>query len=129
MTDKGVELVRVARELMRGRFKEGSHHIGAALRTTAGHLCFGIHAEGHVGRVAVCTESITMGDAAIVGDAEIDTIVAVTGVGRIVPPCGMCGKLISDYSPNANLILADDVHVNEVEIVPVHRLLPKKYQR
>ena len=129
LTDRDVELVEVARELIRGRFKEGFHHIGAALRTTSGNLCLGIHVEGHVGRVAVCAEAIAIGNAALIGDTEIDTIVAVAGMGRIVSPCGMCRELISDYSPNANVILEDDVHVNELEIVPVHFLLPKKYQR
>ena len=129
LTDKDIELVKVARELIRGRFKEGSHHIGAALRTAAGDLFLGIHVEGHVGRVAVCAEAIAIGNAAIAGDTEIDTIVAVNGEGGIVPPCGMCRELISDYSPNANVILEDDVHVNEMDIVPVHLLLPKKYPR
>ena len=129
LNDKDVALVEVAKELIRGRFKEGSHHIGAALRTKSGHVCLGVHVEGHVGRVAVCAEAIAIGNAAIVGDTEIDTIVAVTEMGRIAPPCGMCRELISDYSPNANVILEDDAHVNELEIVPVHLLLPKKYQR
>ena len=129
MTDKNIALVEIARELIRERFKEGSHHIGAALRTKSGHVCLGVHVEGHVGRVAVCAEAIAIGNAAIVGDTEIDAIVAVTELGRIVPPCGMCRELISDYSPDANVILEDDLHLNELDIVPVHFLLPKKYQR
>jgi cytidine deaminase len=129
LSDEDVALVEVARELIRGRFKEGSHHIGAALRTRSGLVCHGIHVEGHVGRVAVCAEAIAIGNAAIAGDTAIDTIVAVTRTGRIVPPCGMCRELISDYSPNANVILEDDVHTEEVDIVPVNLLLPKKFRR
>ena len=43
--------------------------------------------------------------AATGGDTEIEEIVAVTESGDIVSPCGMCRELISDYSPDARVLL------------------------
>lgn len=120
------ELINVARELIAARFKKRCHHIAAALRTTSGGLFTGVHLEANVGRIAVCAEAIAIGAAATAGDTSIDTIVAVNELGEIVSPCGMCRELISDYSPEACVvILRSGGPVN----VPVMELLPDKYNR
>ena len=61
--------------------------------------------------------------AAAAGDTELETIVAVDRKGRVVPPCGMCRELISDYAPGCKVIIA------EAEIMTISQLLPRKYQR
>ncbi len=58
------------------------------------------------------------------GPEEVPQIVAVTESGDIVPPCGMCRELISDYAPAAHVILEDE---GVVRCVPVLELLPEKY--
>ena len=80
-----------------------------------------MHLEAYIGRVAVCAEAIAIGMAA--GDIDIETIVAVERKGRIVPPCGMCRELISDYAPSCKVI------ITEVGTAIISELLPKKYQR
>ena len=64
--------------------------------------------------------------AAAAGDTEIDTIVAVDHLGNIVSPCGMCRELISDYSPNACVIVPGN---NGEEVIMIEKLLPNKYAR
>ena len=121
-----IELIHVARELIAARFKEGCHHIAAALRTTSGRIFSGVHLEANVGRIAVCAEAIAIGAAATAGDTSIETIVAVNELGEIVSPCGMCRELIYDYSPEACVVvLRSGQPVN----VPVRELLPDKYSR
>lgn len=61
--------------------------------------------------------------AAAAGDTELETIVAVDRQGRVVPPCGMCRELISDYAPGCQVI------ITEAEVVEIGELLPRKYQR
>jgi len=120
------DLINVARELIAARFKERCHHIAAALRTTSGRIYSGVHVEAYVGRIAVCAEAIAIGAAATAGDTSIATIVAVNELGEIVSPCGMCRELISDYSPDACVVvLRSGQPVN----VPVKELLPDKYIR
>ena len=120
------ELINVARELIAARFKEGCHHIASALRTTSGGIYTGVHLEAYVGRIAVCGEAIAIGAAATAGDTSIKTIVAVNELGEIVSPCGMCRELISDYSPEACVIV---LRSGQPMSVPVMELLPDKYNR
>jgi cytidine deaminase len=116
-------LVQEARALIARRFKPDYHHIAAALRTRSGQVFSAVHLEATVGRIAVCAEAVAIGMAATAGDTDIDTIVAVDRHGHIVPPCGMCRELISDYSADCRVILAED------RVVSVRDLLPEKYSR
>jgi cytidine deaminase len=118
------ELIRAARDIISKRYVEGKHSIGAALRTRKGNLFVGVHVEANCGRITLCGEAVAIGIAATNGDTEITQIVAVTESGDIVPPCGMCRELISDYSPDAMVILEKD---DGVKCVPVLDLLPEKY--
>ncbi len=102
---KDKELIENARAIIAKRFKEDYHHIGAALRTKSGKVFSAVHLEAYVGRVAVCAEAIAIGMAAAAGDTDIDTIVAVNSHGRVIPPCGICRELISDYSSNCKVII------------------------
>ena len=120
------ELINIATELIAARFKEGCHHIAAALRTTLGRIYTGMHVEAYVGRIAVCAEAIAIGAAATAGDTSIETIVAVNELGEVVSPCGMCRELISDYSPEACVVI---LRSGQPVSVPVMELLPDKYNR
>jgi cytidine deaminase len=120
------ELIDIAKDLIRQRFKEDHHHIAAALRTTSGQLFTGVHVEAHVGRITVCGEAVAIGTGATAGDTAIETIVAVNELGQVVSPCGMCRELISDYSPQARVIIERE---GQIISVPVAELLPDKYRR
>ena len=120
------ELVNIARDLIAARFKDGCHHIASALRTTAGEIYSGVHVEAYVGRITVCAEAIAIGAAATAGDTSIETIVAVNELGEVVSPCGMCRELISDYSPEACVVV---LRSGQLVNVPVMELLPDKYSR
>lgn len=114
------ELIENARTIITKRFKGNYHHIGAALRTKLGKVFSAVHLEAYVGRVAVCAEAIAIGMAAAAGDTDIDAIVAVNSNGRVIPPCGICRELISDYSSDCKVI------ITEVESVSIGELLPRK---
>ena len=116
-------LIDEARQIIAKRFKQDHHHIGAALLTKAGKLYSAVHVEAYVGRVTVCAEAIAIGMAAADGDTDIAAIVAVDRFGKIVAPCGLCREMISDYAPDAKVILAED------QVVPILNLLPFKYVR
>jgi cytidine deaminase len=117
---KDRELIENARTIIAKRFKENYHHIGAALRTKSGEIFSAVHLEAYVGRVAICAEAIAIGMAAAAGDTDIETIVAVNSNGRVIPPCGICRELISDYSSDCKVI------ITEVESISICELLPRK---
>ena len=125
MNEDDKKLVKSARKIIKSCFKENYHHAGAALRTKKGKEYSAVHLEANVGRIGVCAEAIAIGMAAADGDSDIETIVAVDRLGHVISPCGMCRELISDYSPDAKVIVPTDQ--GEV-IVPILDLLPNKYE-
>ncbi|WP_022799601.1 cytidine deaminase [Thermus islandicus] len=126
LSEEDKALVEEARRIIARRFREGWHHIGCALRTRSGKTFSAVHLEATVGRIAVCAEAIAIGMAAAAGDTDIESIVAVNRYGEVVPPCGMCRELISDYAPAA-MVIVPGKHGEEA--VPVVALLPNKYTR
>lgn len=126
MDRDGRALIDRAQRIIRERFVEGRHHVGAAIRTKAGRIFAAVHLEATVGRIAVCAEACALGMAAAEGDTAIDCVVAVNRHGNIVSPCGMCRELISDYAPAARVIIPG---TNGPATVPVARLLPEKYDK
>jgi cytidine deaminase len=119
-------LISRARDLISERQKQDFHHIASALITKSGNIFEGVHLEANVGRIAVCAEAVAIGAAATNGDTEINTIVAVNREGKIVSPCGMCRELISDYAPDAYVILGEE---DESYKVYIQDLLPAKFRR
>lgn len=119
-------LIEAARRIIALRFQQGRHHVGCALRTRSGKIFSAVHLEATVGRIAVCAEAIAIGMAAAAGDTDIESIVAVNRHGEVVPPCGMCRELISDYAPAA-MVIVPGKHGEEA--VPIAALLPNKYTR
>jgi cytidine deaminase len=125
LSEQDKALVDKARSIIRARQKDKWHQIGSAVRTRSGRVFSAVNVGANVGRVAVCAEAVAIGMACAAGDSDIDTVVAVNRNGEIVSPCGMCRELISDYSPQANIIIGGD---QENRIVPIGELLPDKYR-
>jgi cytidine deaminase len=124
------ELVERATQAIADREIPGWHGVGAALRTPSGNVYEAIHLEADVGRIAVCAEAIAIGKAVYDGDFGISTIVAVLASGEghftVVPPCGMCREMISDYGPGARVLHPD--HKGDVVGTPIENLLPAKWR-
>jgi len=119
-------LIEAAREIISRRYKPDWHRVGAALRTRSGKTFAAVHVEAYVSRLGVCAEAIAIGMAASAGDTEIEMIVAVRHTGQVVSPCGMCRELISDYAPDARVIVPGP---QGEKAVPIETLLPNKYHR
>jgi cytidine deaminase len=126
VTTRDQDLINEAKRIIRERFKQDWHHVGAALRTRSGKTFAAVHLEAHVGRIAVCAEAVALGMAAAEGDTRVETIVAVNRHGEVIAPCGMCRELISDYSPEARVIIPSDTGE---KVVAISTLLPNKYVR
>jgi cytidine deaminase len=109
LTKADRDLVETAESIVRVRYVPRWNSVGAALRTQSGKTYAAVHLDAAVGRVAVCAEMIALGMAVAAGDGRIETIVAVTRRGEsdweILPPCGMCRELLSDYAPEASVIV------------------------
>jgi cytidine deaminase len=122
-------VLEAARALIRKRFKEGSHHISAAVQARSGEVYAAVNLETHVGRQAICAEAVAIGMAAAGGDAQIELMVAVDHEGAIVSPCGSCRELLCDFSPEAKVIVPAAEGSDPFDLVPIRELLPRKYHR
>ncbi len=121
---KDRQLVEAARSIIALRSKPEAHEVGAALRTRSGKLFAAVNVKANVGRVSICAEAVAIGMAAAAGDTDIETIVAVDQKGRVVSPCGVCREMISDYAPQAEVIVSGG---DGMEILKVADLLPHKF--
>lgn len=134
ITEADLQLVELATETIQSRYADDKHHVAAALRTKDGATKTGVHVEAYIGRVTVCAEAITIGSAITDGLTDFETIVAVRHpysneadrTIRVVSPCGMCRELISDYAPDAFVLLTIDDQLTKVQIAD---LIPLKYVR
>lgn len=133
VTDADRELIEAARNIIVQRYEPGQHSVGAALRTQSGRIITGVHLEVDLGRAAVCAEAVALGRAITEGEKEFETIVAVrpprgsdaTGEVEIVPPCGMCRELLSQYGKNLQVIID---YEGEVVKCSIADLLPVRYR-
>jgi cytidine deaminase len=124
-------LIAAARAQIALRYRAQWHVVGAALRLRSGQVVTGVNVDANVGRVAVCAEAVALGRAvAEFGSSEIESIVAVyhaaDGDIRVVAPCGMCREMISDYAPEALVLMPE---AGGVVARGIGALLPGKYRR
>ena len=128
------ELVEAARLVLVRHYRPFWHMVSAALRGRDGRIWTGVHLGATVGRMQVCAEVIALGRAILEGDGTIECAVALRhpkaeeAAGRIavVPPCGACRELLTDYDPQASVIVPG---VHGLGRVPIGTLLPLPYQR
>lgn len=127
-------LIEAARSVLARRYKPRWHSVGAALRGTSGRIYTSVNMNArYVGRVDVCAEAIAVGMAIAAGEKGLDTIVAVqrgtrgsrSPRGHIVPPCGICREMLSDYGPGMTVLLPGPK--GTVVRRPVEDLLPDRY--
>ena len=119
-----LQLLEAARAIIALRFKPEAHEVGAALRTRSGKIFSAVNVKANVGRISICAEAVAIGMAASAGDTDIEKIVAVDQKGRVVSPCGMCREMISDYAPDAEVLVAEG---EGVEVIKIADLLPRKF--
>jgi cytidine deaminase len=126
LTASDQALLQTARQIISLRFREGFHHVGAAVRTRSGRTFAAVHLEANLGRADVCAEAVAIGMAAAAGDTDLDTIVSVDRKGNVISPCGLCRELISDYAADCRVIVPNG---NDEAVVRIGDLLPNKYKR
>ena len=128
------QLVEAARAVLLKHYRPHWHTVGAALRSRDGRIWTGVHLGATVGRLSVCAEAVALGRAILEGDGTVECAVAVRHPKAeesvrqlaVVPPCGACREMLTDFDPAADVILSQD---GELVRIPVRFLLPHPYQR
>ena len=131
LTPEDLELIEAARALLRKHHRPFWHTVAAALRGHDGRVWTGLHLGATVGRLSVCAEAVALGRAIIEGDGRVRTAVAVRHPKpgeadqsiAVVAPCGACREMLTDFDPEALVILPGG------QKAPARLLLPLPYQR
>ena len=124
-------LIAAARAVLEAHYRPFWHTVAAALRGADGQVWTGLHLGATVGRLSICAEAIALGRAILEGDGRIVAAVALrhskpdeaSQTIAIVPPCGACREMLTDYAPDALVILPGSIKL------AVRALLPLPYQR
>lgn len=134
ITDQDGELIKAAQDIISRLYAQDKHHVGAAIRTKSGKIITAVHVEAYISRITVCAEAIAIGKAISEGENLFDTVVAVrhpyvdeedTDI-KVVSPCGMCRELLSDYSPDIQVIIP---YNGQIVKCAISELIPLKYTR
>ena len=117
-------------------YVEKIQEVGAAVRTSDGQVFSAIHFETSTGFANVCGEVAAICCMVAAGHRNLDTVAAVwrnpQGKHFLLPPCGRCREVISDFNPNAWVIITNqEDHWQEGAIdspckVRISDLLPLK---
>lgn len=125
LTKEDLKLIEIAKETIKRNYdKENFNHtVGSALRCKNGKIYNGVNVYTLHG---ACGEMIAIGSAITAGEREFDCIVAIRGEEgeEILPPCGNCRQLLSDYMPDCDVILKDGEKLIKVK---AKELLPYSY--
>ena len=139
LSEQDTEVLRQAIEASDRLYRRGIQEVGAALRTTAGQVFSGIHFETATGFATVCGEIAAICCMVSAGHRDLETIAAVwrdpQGNHFLLPPCGRCREVISDFNPEAWVIVT--TMPDHWEMAAIHRpgkvrigdLLPLKSHR
>ncbi|MBN2543395.1 cytidine deaminase [bacterium] len=129
LTSADYELIDAAKETAERLYLKDKHEVAAALRTSDGNVFSGIHIEANVGFADVCGEVSAICTALSNGHRDIDTIITLwrspEGEFKLLPPCGRCRELTSDFNMNCWVIVGS---LEEPYKVRVSELLPLKVQ-
>jgi len=127
-------LIEAARGVIRRHYRPFWHMVAAAIRGRDGRVWTGLHLGATVGRMQICAEAIAVGRAILEGDGTIECAVAVRHPKEhepsqeiaVVPPCGACREMLTDFDPGAEIIVPGP---DGLMRVPLSYLLPLPYRR
>jgi cytidine deaminase len=97
--------------------------VGAALVGASGQVYGGCNVENGVYGLTVCAEATALVKAISSGEREFDAIAVITENGGT--PCGSCRQMLSEFSPEMAVIIADSR--GRYRIMTVDELLPAAF--
>lgn len=120
------ELIEVARRTADTLYLENVHKVASAVRTRTGHVFAGINIATRMPFADVCGEVAALSAMVGAGHRDPGIIVAVRrklDVHDLMPPCGRCRELISDFDLDTWVIIGT---LEQPRKVRVSELLPCK---
>jgi cytidine deaminase len=98
--------------------------VACALQSAAGNLYLGVCLDIGSG-IGFCAEHSAVAAMITAGETAIARVVAISGDGKILPPCGRCRELM--YEIDASNLEATLVIVGQKKAILLKELLPHPY--
>ena len=121
------ELIEAAKRTADALYLDGIHKVASALRTRSGEVFAGINIKTRMPFADVCGEVAALSAMVGAGHRDPKVIVAVhrdcQGNHELLPPCGRCRELISDFDITTWVIVGT---LDQPWKVRVAELLPLK---
>jgi cytidine deaminase len=119
------ELVRRASEVRRHAYAPYSHYaVGAAVLTPSGKIYSGVNVENAAYPNGICAERAAIFNA--VGEGEREIVAVAVATENAGTPCGSCRQVMSEFGPQALVLLIDVAGDIRTEL-SVADLLPRAF--
>ncbi len=104
--DQRHTLIQIANNARKWSYAPYSkYHVGAALLTSSGRIYEGINIENAAYPSSMCAERVAIFKAVSEGERDFEAIAIVTENGG--SPCGACRQVLSEFSPDTIVIVAN----------------------
>lgn len=120
------ELIEAARRTADELHVDDVHEVASALRTHSGDVFSGINIKARMRFADVCGEVAALSVMVSAGHRDPEIIVAMWSDGRgtfeLMPPCGRCRELVSDFNSATWVIvgtLEQPLKVRVAELLPL----------
>lgn len=103
------ELLNIARDVANNSYSPYSKfRVGASILTKKGNIYKGTNVENRSYGATICAERGAISSAISSGENEFIAI-AIIGLDseEILPPCGICRQIISEFGSNIDIIMAN----------------------
>ncbi|MBQ2593359.1 MAG: cytidine deaminase [Candidatus Riflebacteria bacterium] len=120
------ELINQAIEASKKAYAPYSNfHVGAALLTASGKVFQGCNVENVSFGATNCAERTAIFSAVVNGEREFKKLVIYVDREEFTPPCGICRQVISEFSHDLEILLANNK--GEVKRTNIKEVLPLSF--
>ena len=121
------ELVKKAQEARAHSYSPYSRFkVGAAIRTKSGKVYRGCNIENCSYGLTVCAERVAVYNAVSDGETDFESLAVFTEAKDLTPPCGACRQVLSEFSKDLVIILANPGKQKELKL---SELLPMPFNK
>ncbi|HOJ64288.1 MAG TPA: cytidine deaminase [Spirochaetota bacterium] len=118
------ELLKLAKDIANNSYSPYSHfRVGSVILTKNGNIYKGVNVENRSYGATICAERSAISSALTNGENQFIAI-AIVGLDseEILPPCGICRQIISEFGKDIDVIMANKYL--KYKIVKISKLLP-----
>jgi len=105
--EKKIDLIKIANQARKWAYVPYSNYpVGTALLTESGRIYDGANIENASYPLSICAERVAIFKAVTDGEKDFKAVAVVTKNGGM--PCGSCRQVMSEFSPEMLVIIADE---------------------